>query len=153
MSSPFPPTYLTQQGSLAVVFKSFDVFFFLSFSFPKKLDQNFLLEKKPTCCWQRVSEPLNVPSIFVHVKLMFDTVRFQDQASANRQAGEVFSSLESRGSFPPRSFAWVSPRKGGFAQSIFSAASCCLESHELPSRLLSPCTVHRESVFPSVTGV
>lgn len=24
------------------------------YSFPKKLDQNFLLEKKPTCCWQRV---------------------------------------------------------------------------------------------------
>lgn len=24
------------------------------YSFPKKLDQNFLLEKKATCCWQRV---------------------------------------------------------------------------------------------------
>lgn len=27
-----------------------------SFSFPKKIDQNFLLDKKQTCCRQRVSE-------------------------------------------------------------------------------------------------
>lgn len=160
VSLPSPLTDLCWFSNLApqVVFKSF-FSPFLSFSFPKKLDQNFLLEKKATCCWQRVSEPLNVPSIFVHVKMVFDTVRFQDQVFDKRQAGEVFSSLESRYSFfllirLPGSLLENKVSLRAFARLLPAVPKSPLVS--CPQGCYITCTfcreVSSESVFPSATG-